>query len=228
MNWGAEVAWTNTTNIRGPQGPQGEPGPEGPQGPQGPKGEDGKGIEIAGSVATYAALPTGGLTAGDAGKGYLVYADGLLYIWSGTSFPADGQGVEFRGPEGPQGAAGADGVSVTDAAVDGTGALTITLSDSSSLGPWNVKGPQGEVGPQGPQGPQGEQGVQGPAGPQGEVGPQGPQGPTGAEGAQGPQGPAGARGTKWFTGAGVPGTLTDQQPGDLYLDITTGDVYRLV
>ncbi len=67
-------------------------------------GADGAGIEIAGSVATHAALP-GGLGPGNAGEGYLVEADGKLYIWSGTAFPADGSGVEFRGP---QGAAGSD------------------------------------------------------------------------------------------------------------------------
>ena len=64
------MAWVQTGNIRGPQGPQGV------QGPAGPAGEDGKGISIAGSAATYAALPTG-LGPADAGKGYLVDA-GIL------------------------------------------------------------------------------------------------------------------------------------------------------
>ena len=105
------MAWNAQGNIRGPQGPQG------PQGAQGPAGADGQGIAIAGDVPTYAALPTG-LGAGDAGDGYLVQADGLLYIWSGTAFPADGAGVAFKGdkgdqgdpgPAGPQGPAGAQG-----------------------------------------------------------------------------------------------------------------------
>lgn len=72
----------------------------GPQGPQGVPGQDGTGIEIAGSVPAYSNLPTG-LGAADAGKAYLVQADGLLYVWSGTSFPSNGTGAQFRGPAGP-------------------------------------------------------------------------------------------------------------------------------
>lgn len=88
------MAWGQVANIRGPQGPP---------------GQDGAGIEIAGSVATYANLPTT-LGPADAGDGYLVEADGLLYIWDGTAFPANGSGIEFRGPEGPQGIQGIQGV----------------------------------------------------------------------------------------------------------------------
>ena len=72
-------------------------------------GEDGAGVAINGSVATYAALPTG-LTQADAGDAYLVNADGLLYVWSGTAWPANGAGVAFRGPAGAQGIQGVPGV----------------------------------------------------------------------------------------------------------------------
>lgn len=178
------MAWVQSTNIRGPQGLPGTAGPIGTDGQPGRGvadanldgaghliitytdastddlgivvGADGKGIEFAGSAPTYAELPTN-LTVADAGKGYFVVADGKLYIWSGTAFPASGAGVEFRGPTGLQGAQGLAG---------GAGAA-------------------------------------------------------GADGAQG------ARGTSWFTGAGVPSTITGSQPGDLYLDTTTGDVYTL-
>ena len=95
----------------GPAGPQGEAGPQGiqgEQGPQGPKGEDGAGIEVTGSVSTYADLPSG-LTTEDEGKGYYVEADGKLYIWNGTSFPANGDGVQIQGPQGPQGIQGIQG-----------------------------------------------------------------------------------------------------------------------
>ena len=95
----------------GPAGPQGEVGPQGiqgEQGPQGPKGEDGAGIEVTGSVSTYADLPSG-LTTEDEGKGYYVEADGKLYIWNGTSFPANGDGVQIQGPQGPQGVQGIQG-----------------------------------------------------------------------------------------------------------------------
>ena len=77
----------------------------------GPRGEDGAGIEIAGSVATYADLPTN-LTVGDAGKAYLVEANGLLYIWDGAQFPTEENGVEFRGPQGDPGAQGPQGVGI--------------------------------------------------------------------------------------------------------------------
>lgn len=144
---GIFMAWSQTGNLRGPQGVQGAPGPQGPQGPQGDRGpageqgpqgvqgpqgipgergEDGKGIAIAGQAATYSELPSG-LGAGDAGKGFLVESDGKLYIWSGSAFPPDGSGADFRGPAGPQGVQGVQG----------------------------VQGPVGAEGPQGPQGPRG-------------------------------------------------------------------------
>ena len=98
----------------GPAGPQGPEGPEGPQGiqgeqgPQGPAGQDGAGISIEASVSTYANLPTN-LTPADNGKGYYVEDEGKLYIWNGTSFPADGDGVQIQGPQGPQGIQGIQG-----------------------------------------------------------------------------------------------------------------------
>ena len=82
------MAWTVEGSLRGPQGLQGV------KGDKGDKGDAGAGIAIAGSVATYGDLPTG-LGSGDAGDGYLVSADGLLYIWDGAAFPSDGDGVEF-------------------------------------------------------------------------------------------------------------------------------------
>lgn len=162
------ATWSQVGNLRGPKGepgPQGVPGepgadgapgapgeqgpigltgPEGPQGepgPRGPAGEDGKGIAIAGSVATWAELPSD-LSAGDAGSGYLVEEDGKLYIWNGSSFPEAGAGAEFRGPEGPMGPAGAAG----------------------------PVGPQGETGAAGPAGDPGEPGQTGPQGEKGERG----------------------------------------------------------
>lgn len=120
------MAWGQVTNLRGPAGEQGPQGPQGIQGIAGPAGEDGAGIEIAGSVATYAELPTG-LGPGDEGDGYLVEADGKLYIWSGTAWSA---GVEFRGPAGPAGPQG-------------------------ETGPAGGEGVQGPAGAQGPQGPRG-------------------------------------------------------------------------
>lgn len=159
------MAWAQTGNIRGPQGipgetgPKGETGPVGPRGPEGPqgqsgpqgqtgpagpqgeRGEDGKGISIAGQVPTWNDLPVN-LGASDAGKGYLVESDGRLYVWSGTSFPANGVGAEFRGPQGPAGAQGPAG----------------------QTGPAGAQGPTGPEGPQGATGAKGDTGAQGPRG----------------------------------------------------------------
>lgn len=156
------MAWIQTGNIRGPVGPagqQGEQGPTGPAGPAGPAGErgpagqpgepgpagergpagqDGKGIEIAGQVPTYAELPAD-LTTDDAGKGYLVEADGLLYVWGGDKFPAEGQGAAFQGPAGERGPAGEPG-------------------PAGQPGEQGIPGPAGQQGEPGPQGVAGERG----------------------------------------------------------------------
>lgn len=99
---------TGATGAQGIQGPQGPQGPQGIQGPQGEKGDAGAGLVITGSVATYADLPND-LTPADAGKAYFCQADGKLYVWSGTAFPADGEGSQFEGPQGPQGPQGPAG-----------------------------------------------------------------------------------------------------------------------
>lgn len=55
----------------------------------------------------------------------------------------------------------------------------------------------------------------------------GPQGPAGANGAVGPAGPTGATGaagSTWYEGAGAPSTTHNN--GDLYLNLTNGDVYK--
>ena len=201
------MAWTMQGNLRGPQGPKGD------QGDQGPPGEDGAGIAISGSVATYAALPTN-LGPGDAGAGYLVEADGKLYIWNGTAFPSDGNGVEFRGPQGPQG----------------------------------IKGDQGDQGIQGIQGPKGDTGNAGSDGtaativvgtvttgaPGSNASVQNVGTANAAElnftiprGDKGDQGEAGINGTRWHFGTGAPGAVAGAIPGDAYLDMADGTVYRL-
>lgn len=35
----------------------------------------------------------------------------------------------------------------------------------------------------------------------------------------------GQRGVTWFTGTGAPGTVSGALAGDLYLDVSTGDIY---
>lgn len=65
------------------------------------------GIFLSGRVATYAALPAGPMAAGTA---YLVDADGLIYVWNGTAFPANGAGLNLDGPPGPPGPPGSSGL----------------------------------------------------------------------------------------------------------------------
>lgn len=72
-------------------------------------GRPGTGLEIDERVATYADLPTLGP---DDRSTYLVTGDGLLYTWDGTSWPAQGDGIEVQGETGPQGR-GIAGVSVS-------------------------------------------------------------------------------------------------------------------
>lgn len=144
----------------------------GRQGDPGPKGDPGQGISLSGSVAVYGDLPTG-LGAADAGKGYLVQADGRLYVWDGAAFPANGAGAAFtgpQGPQGPQGDAGPQGIQGIQGPqglkgdTGDTGPQGPTGADSTVPGPQGIQGPQGDTGPQGPQGIQGPQGEPGPAG----------------------------------------------------------------
>lgn len=99
------------------------------------KGDKGDGLKIDGSVPTYADLPM--LTAADMGTTYLVDADGRLYFWSGTAWPASGQGLLIMGEDGVTPHIGANGhwwIGTTDT---GTNA-------------------QGEAGTQGPPGTDGK------------------------------------------------------------------------
>lgn len=140
------MAWQTVGSLKGPKGDKGDPGNDGldgATGPQGPQGEAGAGVAIAGMVPTYADLPSNLTdTLADRGDGYLVEADGLLYVWGGTSFPTEGNGVQFRGPKGDKGDTGDTGA---------TGAT----------GPQGPQGDQGLTGAQGIQGAQGQQGATG-------------------------------------------------------------------
>ncbi|MDD0946343.1 hypothetical protein LOD57_12960, partial [Xylella fastidiosa subsp. multiplex] len=54
------------------------------------------GIVLAGVVADYAHLPHT-LTAGAA---YFVSDDGLIYVYDGSAWPAEGDGIDLRGGGG--------------------------------------------------------------------------------------------------------------------------------
>ena len=67
------MAWVDSGLANGPAGPTGSAGTTGPTGPQG------TGINMKGTVATVADLPATGNTVGD---GYVVLANGHVYVWS--------------------------------------------------------------------------------------------------------------------------------------------------
>ncbi|MCP9825332.1 collagen-like protein [Synechococcus sp. EJ6-Ellesmere] len=209
------TAWANTGSIRGPQGvpgPTGASGPAGSQGNAGPQGSPGP----AGSQGPAGATGPAG-SAGAAGP---------------------------QGPAGPQGTAGTGinlkGSVPTFSALPSSGQVQgdayIVQDENNSLYSWNaagsnwvnagpISGPAGPAGPTGSVGPAGPTGPSGPACSTGAAGPQGIQGPIGATGLAGAQG---ARGTGWFVGSGPPpASIPGQIEGDLYLDQSNGDVYKL-
>jgi hypothetical protein len=212
------TAWANTGSIRGPQG---VPGPTGPTGPAGPAGSQGN------------AGPQG--SPGPAGS------QGP----AGATGPAGSTGAAGpQGPGGPQGTAGTGinlkGSVATFSALPTSnrqqGDAYIVQDENDSLYSWNaagnnwinagpISGPAGPAGPTGAVGPAGPTGPTGPAGAAGVAGPQGIQGPIGATGGAGAQG---VRGTGWFVGSGPPpASIPGQITGDLYLDQSNGDVYKL-
>lgn len=91
-----------------------------------------------------------------------------------------------------------------------------------------LRGPTGAMGPQGIPGPIGERGEVGPAGSIGPMGPTGNagiDGKNGADGKNGIDGEDGERGSVWTSGTGSPSGSANV--GDMYLDTTTGDVWRM-
>jgi len=192
------------------------PGPQGPVGPQGPQGAQGVAVDLQGSVALVASLPTTGNSVNDA---YIVDEDGDLYVWNGTSWYSAGQIVGPQGPAGPQGPQGPIGLTGAASTVPGP------------QGPQGVQGVKGDTGSQGPQGPQGPQGLTGPVST--VPGPQGPQGLTGpvstVPGPQGPQGPTGPQGIGVALKGGVSLVAslptTGNSVNDAYIVDADGDLY---
>lgn len=136
---------------------------------------------------------------------------------TGTQGPAGPSGATwYNGSGAPSGSLGAVNDLYLDTssgdAYKKTGASTWTFAAT-------LKGPIGQTGAQGPTGATGATGPTGAQGPTGATGPAGPTGPTG------PTGPAGANGEKWYTGTTAPSSGTGVD-GDLYLNTTTGDVYK--
>lgn len=176
--------WNFAGNIKGPQG---TPGDEGPAGVSitgaevntsgdlvltlstggtinagRARGEPGGGIDFESSVATPGDLPA----TAPYGEARYAQSDGHLYV-----FEADGGGPGVDGwtdvgpirgevgATGGTGADGADGVSVTGAAIDGTGHLILTLSAGGPIDAGVARGATGADGADGATGPAGANGA---------------------------------------------------------------------
>jgi len=145
---------------KGDKGDKGEQGDQGPQGAQGVQGDAGVSLDIEGHVATYAALAS--LPSPQYGQAWVNSADGLLYFYDPANggFPAEGDGVPFRGEQGPEGPQGIQG----------------------QKGDTGAKGDKGDTGDQGPQGSTGATGAKGDKGDTGSTGAKGDKGDAGTPG----------------------------------------------
>lgn len=74
--------------------------PRGQQGGVGPKGD---GLKIDFTPATYAALPTGLNSTTDVGKVAWVVSNNRIYVWSGTAWPDEADGLMLTGAKGDDG-----------------------------------------------------------------------------------------------------------------------------
>lgn len=190
----------------GADGPQGEPGERGPTGPQGEKGEQGQGIQLKGSVSTYANLPTSGNEEGDA---WVVDGNGKMYIWDGTAWPIEQGGAQVQGPVGPKGEKGDRGDTGSTGA-NGLQGIQGVKGDKGAKGDTGAPGLDGAKGDKGDPGTPGLQGVQGEPGAKGDKGDPGDQG---IQGLQGIQGIRGEKGEKGDTGETGPASAWGSIPG---------------
>jgi len=188
------LAWQNGGTYKGPTGSTGSTGPTGSTGLTGPTGAAGRSINIKGTKANVAALPSTGNTSGDS---WIVLTDLHLYVWDGTVWLDAGQ---FQGPTGATGPAT---ISVGTVSSTGpTGVPSVTNSGTGTVGVFDFVLQQGPVGATGATGlggtiTLGTVGSTGPTGTpsitnsgginsavfdfvlkQGPTGPQGPAGPT--------------------------------------------------
>lgn len=87
--------------------PKGDTGAQGPTGAAGAQGAAGVSLDIDGYKSSYSEITA--VSSPVAGSAWVNTADGKLYIYDGSAWPADGAGVPFVGPQGPTGAAGSNG-----------------------------------------------------------------------------------------------------------------------
>lgn len=198
------MAWAVAANIKGPVGPTGPTGSTGPTGAAG-------------------AVGPAGLTWRGAWNTANTYAINDSVTWGGSSYYATVAKAAGLAP--PTGTAADPGTD--DTALNTGWALLSVQGAIGATGPTGSQGATGAAGAAGATGSQGIQGIQGTIGNTGAAGATGPAGATGSTGSTGPTGSTGARGSRWFVGAGAPGTISGAVIGDEYLDSVTGDVYTL-
>jgi len=161
VNGSGELVLTkqdNTTiNVGSVIGPQGATGSQGTQGIKGDTGSQGP----AGLSVTSASVNS-------FGRLLIVKSDNSTVDAGSVVGPTGAQGIKgdtgatgATGPAGSNGTSGSNGVGITTAAVNGSGNLIITKTDSSTVDAGSVIGPKGDTGSTGAQGPQG---ATGPAG----------------------------------------------------------------
>ena len=138
------LAWQNGGTYKGPTGATGATGLTGPTGPTGATGSAGRSINIKGTKANVAALPSSGNVSGDS---WIVLTDLHLYVWDGTIWLDAGQ---FQGPTGATGPATISVGAVT--ATGPTGTPSVTNSGTGSAGVFDFVLQQGPVGLTGPTG----------------------------------------------------------------------------
>jgi hypothetical protein len=138
------LAWQNGGTYKGPTGATGPTGSTGSTGLTGPTGADGRSINIKGTKANVAALPSTGNVSGDS---WIVLTDLHLYVWDGTIWLDAGQ---FQGPTGATGPATIAVGTVSSTGPSGT--TTVTNSGTGTEGVFDFvlqQGPTGVTGPTG-------------------------------------------------------------------------------
>lgn len=141
----------NVGNVIGPQGATGSQGIQGIKGDTGEQGPEGLSLTSA-SVNSF-------------GRLLIVKSDNSTVDAGSVVGPQGVQGLKGDtgdiGATGPAGSNGTNGVGITTAAVNGSGNLIITKTDSTTVDAGSVVGPQGQQGTQGVPGAAGATGPRG-------------------------------------------------------------------
>jgi hypothetical protein len=141
------TGWLNGGTYFGPTGATGATGLRGATGATGSTGAAGRSINIKGTKADVAALPSLGSGSNTSGDAWIVLTDLHLYVWDGSAWIDAGQ---FQGPTGATGPAT---ISVGTVSSTGpTGTTSVTNSGTNTVGVFDFvlqQGPTGVTGPTG-------------------------------------------------------------------------------